>query len=262
MRLTTFNVLHGRSPTDDRVDVDRFAAAVGALDADVLALQEVDRDQPRSHGADLTAVAAQACGAVAHRFAPALSGLPGAWEAASGAEPAGTPLYGVALVSRYPVLGWDVVRLPALRGRVPVLFEGRRRPVVVTDEPRVAVVAQVDGPAGPVTVVSTHLSFIPLWNVLQLRRLLSCLGRASPLVLMGDLNMGPARARRVTGLRALASAATFPAHAPRKQIDHILSRGLSSVASGGHAPATSVSDHRPLTVTLTAAVAPRRPSSG
>ncbi len=262
MRLTTFNVLHGRSPTDDRVDLDRFAAAVGGLHADVLALQEVDHDQPRSHGADLTAVAAKACGAVAHCFAPALSGLPGAWEAVSGAEPAGTPLYGVALVSRYPVLGWDVVRLPALPGQVPVLFPGRRRPVVVTDEPRVALVGHIDGPTGPVTVVSTHLSFIPLWNVVQLRHLLSRLRQASPLVLMGDLNMGPARAGLVTGLRSLACAATFPAHAPGKQIDHILSRGLSSVPSGGHAPATPVSDHRPLTVTLTAAVAPRRPSSG
>ena len=28
MRLATFNILHGRSPADDRVDVDRFAAAI------------------------------------------------------------------------------------------------------------------------------------------------------------------------------------------------------------------------------------------
>ena len=34
------------------------------LDPDILALQEVDRDQPRSHLADLTAVAAEAMGAV------------------------------------------------------------------------------------------------------------------------------------------------------------------------------------------------------
>ncbi len=63
VRLATFNVLHGRSPRDGRVDLDRFASVVRALDADVLALQEVDRDQPRSHGADLTAVAAEAMGA-------------------------------------------------------------------------------------------------------------------------------------------------------------------------------------------------------
>ncbi|WP_414638374.1 endonuclease/exonuclease/phosphatase family protein, partial [Actinomycetospora sp.] len=51
MRLATWNVQHGRSHEDGRVDLDRFAAAVGELDADVLALQEVDRVQPRSSGA-------------------------------------------------------------------------------------------------------------------------------------------------------------------------------------------------------------------
>ena len=57
MRLATFNILHGRSPSDDRVDLDRFVAAVKSLDADVLALQEVDRYQARSAEADLTASA-------------------------------------------------------------------------------------------------------------------------------------------------------------------------------------------------------------
>src|SRR4051812_25868552 len=102
MRLATFNILHGRSMSDDRVDVDRLAAAVATLDADVLALQEVDRDQPRSHLADLTAVAAEAMGAVSHRFVAALSGTPGAtWMAATEDDVPGTASYGVALLSRY-----------------------------------------------------------------------------------------------------------------------------------------------------------------
>ncbi len=63
MRLATFNVLHGRSLADDRVDRERFAEAIASLDADVLALQEVDRGQERSHRLDLTAVAAEAMGA-------------------------------------------------------------------------------------------------------------------------------------------------------------------------------------------------------
>ncbi|MGK5523302.1 endonuclease/exonuclease/phosphatase family protein, partial [Micromonospora sp. URMC 107] len=55
MRLATFNLLHGRSLADGLVDPDRLTAAVTALDADVLALQEVDRDQSRSGKLDLTA---------------------------------------------------------------------------------------------------------------------------------------------------------------------------------------------------------------
>ena len=77
MRLATFNILSGRAPADDRVDPDRFAAVVRELDADVLALQEVDRGQARSGYADLTAVAAEAMAAVDHRFVPALTGTPG-----------------------------------------------------------------------------------------------------------------------------------------------------------------------------------------
>ena len=39
VRLATFNILNARSPEDDRVDLDRFVAAIASLDADVLALQ-------------------------------------------------------------------------------------------------------------------------------------------------------------------------------------------------------------------------------
>ncbi|HRK46486.1 MAG TPA: endonuclease/exonuclease/phosphatase family protein, partial [Nocardioides sp.] len=88
MRVATFNILHGRSPADGVVDLERFAAAIASLDSDVLALQEVDRNQPRSQHADLTAVAAEAMGAAHYRFVAAMSGSPGAgWVPASGAEP-------------------------------------------------------------------------------------------------------------------------------------------------------------------------------
>ena len=61
MRVGTFNILHGRRPGGE-VDVDAFADCIRALDVDLLALQEVDVDQPRSGRADLTAVAADAMG--------------------------------------------------------------------------------------------------------------------------------------------------------------------------------------------------------
>src|ERR687885_810774 len=210
VRLTTFNVLHGRSPEDGRVDVERYAAAVRALDADVLALQEVDRDQPRSSGADLTAVAAEAMGAVSHLFVAALAGTPGAaWSAATGEEQPGSAAYGVALLSRYPARSWRRLPLPALRGPVPLRVASRRMPIVVRDEPRVAVTAVVGTPAGDVTVASTHLSFVPAWNALQLRRLVRELrARGGRLVLMGDLNMEPAQARRLTGMQPLATGHT------------------------------------------------------
>jgi endonuclease/exonuclease/phosphatase family metal-dependent hydrolase len=149
VRLVTFNILNGRSTLDDRVDVERFADAVKTLDPDVLALQEVDRGQARSGGADLTAVAAEAMGARAHHFVAALTGTPGGtWVAATGAEQPDSAAYGVALLSRYPVDSWRAVRLSALPAPAPYLFHGARRPSMVRDEPRVAAVAALDTPRG------------------------------------------------------------------------------------------------------------------
>jgi endonuclease/exonuclease/phosphatase family metal-dependent hydrolase len=235
MRIATFNILSGRSPGDDNVDEHRFAEAVRALDADVLGLQEVDRNQPRSQHADLTAIAAEAMGATEHRFVAALSGLPGAtWSAATGEDQSDSAAYGVALLSRYPVSGWLVVRLPPAPGRIPHRWHGRVLPDWVRDEPRVGVVAEVATPSGQLRVVNTHLSFLRGWNVRQLRVLLRGLGdRSRPMVLLGDLNMGRATAERVTGLRPLATGATFPAHAPSLQIDHLLATPDVRARSGG-----------------------------
>ena len=45
MRVASFNILHGRALSDQRVDLDRLAEAIMFLDPDILALQEVDRLQ-------------------------------------------------------------------------------------------------------------------------------------------------------------------------------------------------------------------------
>lgn len=252
MRLATFNILHGRSPADGEVNLGRFATAVAGLGADVLALQEVDRDQPRSHQADLTAVAAEAMGASAHRFVATLAGEPGVWTAATGDLQPATAAYGIALVSRFPVRAWLTTTLPALPGPVPVTFQRGHAPTLVHDEPRAALSAVVDGPGGLVEVIATHLTFVPGWNAYQLRRLVKGLGdHARPVVIMGDLNLAGSLPARLTGWQSLAAAPTWPAPEPTKQLDHILADGGVRALGDGVARDTGLSDHRALWVDVT-----------
>jgi endonuclease/exonuclease/phosphatase family metal-dependent hydrolase len=251
MRVATFNILHGRNPEDDEVHVDRFVEAVATLDADVLALQEVDRNQPRSSNADLTRVAAEAMGAPYHRFVAALAGSPGStWLAATGEEQPDDAAYGIALLSRHPVSSWQVVRLPAAPVPVPMRFRGRVLPTWVRDEPRVAVAADVTTPRGGFTVATTHLSFVPRWNRHQLLRLVEALEqRRRPLLLTGDLNMDADTAARVSGLRPLAEHPTFPASKPAEQLDHVLADGeVPAIVS--RSVRLPISDHCALYVEL------------
>ncbi len=249
MRIATWNILSGRHPDQPWQDASAFAAGVRSLDADLLGLQEVDLGQPRSGGADLTEVAAEAMGAVAGRFVAALTGLPDGWRPADGPAEATGPAYGVAFLSRYPVAGWRTQRLPRSALPVPYHWPGSRGLSLVRDEPRVAVVAEVAAPDGPLTVVTTHLSFLPGSNRRQLRRLMAGLaGETGRLVVLGDLNLGRRRAEGITGLSPLVTGPTFPAHAPTRQIDHVLARGLGP-ATGGPVE-LPVSDHRALVADL------------
>ena len=250
MRLATFNILHGRSVGDGVVDVGRLQECVHAIDADVLALQEVDVDQPRSNLVDLTAAAAEAMGAVSHQFVAAIAGTPGAtWSAATGDEQPGAAAYGISLLSRYPATSWQVVRMPRIPVKVPVYLRGPNQVIIIDEEPRAAVIGCFETPLGPLTVANTHLSFVPGWNRRQLRRLARDLGGLpGPHVLAGDLNLGPRAVQRCSGMRALAAAPTFPQGAPSRQLDHLLTDDRGLIATGALAPAMPISDHRPLIV--------------
>jgi endonuclease/exonuclease/phosphatase family metal-dependent hydrolase len=250
MRVVTFNILNGRSPDRHDVDIATYADAIKSLDADILALQEVDRFQPRSGRADLTAVACEATGAEDHQFVAALAGTPGAtWTAATGEEQPDSAAYGIALLSRYPVSAWETVRLPAVPTPAPVRHPGRFLPSIVRDEPRVAVAAVVETPHGQMTIANTHLSYVRWWNGRQLKLLMRSLAHLPrPLLLTGDLNMGPEKAALATGLTSVADHLTFPWDEPRVQLDHLLAtpplRALTSVRR------LPVSDHLALVADL------------
>ncbi|MFI9270495.1 endonuclease/exonuclease/phosphatase family protein [Kitasatospora sp. NPDC052896] len=247
LRIATFNLLHGQPLAADGSPLpypdeagDPLHEAIAALDADVLALQEVDRYQQRSGLTDQSAVAAKAMGAADWRFAAALHGRPapvagwlrdpsvtglqvyGPDELGSAAD---RPAYGTALLSRLPVRHWRARRFAPAPFGLPLRVAGRRGLTPVPDEPRAALAAVLEGGSGPFTVVATHLSFVPGWNMAQLagiRRWIADLPR--PYLVLGDFNLvgavprtvlggaaaldrGPA-ARRVRELRAARRART------------------------------------------------------
>ena len=230
--------------------------AISSLEADVLALQEVDRAQPRSGYRDFTAEIAAALNAADARFVPTLVGTPGGrWRSVTDdtvVDPT-DPAYGVALISRLPVHGWAVTRLRSSRVYAPLAVATARgwRVVPVKDEPRAMLAATVQTPEGPLTVASAHLSFVPGWNVRQLRRCTAQLRTAtSAAFLLGDFNLPPAVVRRATGWRSLVQEPTWPSHRPRVQLDHVLSRASQVHVTSARTCALAVSDHRALITDL------------
>ena len=255
MRLATFNLLSGRSLPDGIVRTEDLVAAATALDADVVGLQEVDRLQERSGGVDQTGVVAAALGARWSRFVPAVDGTPGAsWTASAlddGDDSTG-PSYGVGLVSRLPVLSWRVRRFGPAPFGLPLLVPGSKGLTRVPDEPRLALAAVVEGPAGPMTVVTAHLSFVPGWNVRQLRAITRwAASMPAPRFLVGDLNLPGAVPRLVTGWAQLARVPTYPSWRPRVQFDHVLADRPTPVVAA-RALRLPVSDHCALVVDLEA----------
>ncbi|MBV2357093.1 endonuclease/exonuclease/phosphatase family protein [Streptomyces sp. J2-1] len=263
--------------------------AVRSLDVDVLALQELDRLQVRSGGADQAAECAGAARAADWRYASAVHGsyLPDAgWtpspthrglhtlgpdSAASKSRDTGTsqevPSHGIALLTRLPVRRWHVRRLPPAPVGFPLRVPGRPGLTPVRDQPRTALAAELIGPQGPFTVIATHLSFVPGWNCAQLLALHRWTADMPlPHVLLGDLNLigaVPATVLNSASLRlpwhtrpapgprwrTLARAATYPSHRPLVRFDHILGRGVT-VSAEVRAPRAEISDHRPLVAEL------------
>jgi endonuclease/exonuclease/phosphatase family metal-dependent hydrolase len=253
VRLATFNVLHGRPMHDgqpgDASDGRPLTDAIAALDADVLALQEVDRHLDRSGRSDQALAAATAMGAADWRFASAGTGL-AVYSAAEVGQ--GRSAQGIALLTRLPVLKWRVLRLAPARLPTPVKEAGRPGLKLFFDHPRVALAAVLDGPGGPFTVAASHLSLMPPWNAAQLLTLRRWIAPLPwPHLLLGDLNLpGLVPATLLgPGWRDLARGLTFPAHRPLLQIDHVLAAGLGpDVVRRAEVPVIPVSDHRPLVV--------------
>lgn len=145
-----------------------------------------------------------------------------------------------------------MVRLKAAKVWAPVAVPGGRgRFVMLADEPRVVLAAEVETAGGALIVATTHLSFVPGWNLHQARlatRALAALG--PPCVLLGDFNVPGWLPARVTGWPALARVRTFPSTKPSMQLDHALGHGRLPEVRAVAAHRLDLSDHLALVVDL------------
>jgi endonuclease/exonuclease/phosphatase family metal-dependent hydrolase len=226
LRVATYNIHHG-APRRGPVDHHALVGACRRLDADVLALQEVDRRAWRTRFADQAARVAAGVGGV-HVFSANVS-----------LGPFGR--YGNALVVRGRIESWDRLALTSSAGR----------------EPRGAILARVHVAGLALTVAATHLqnerpeTGHPQARA-QLAEVLAALAdRPRPWVLVGDLNLGPDDALgavEAAGLTRVESPPSFPADRPRQSIDWIAVAGLAPLAV--EVPDVRASDHRPVVATL------------
>lgn len=229
LRVVSYNIKHGRG-NDNIVNLGRTAGVLRALQPDIVGLQEVDDLATRSGGVPQ-----------AQRLGAAL-GLHDAFgrfmDYQGGA-------YGMAILSRYPILATHSVRLP----------DG--------NEPRVALAVDVQLPsARRLTVVNVHFDWVDddRFRFAQAEALTKYLDAlTTPYVLLGDFNDEPQSRTLALFMRRASEARkpetdrfTFSSTAPAKEIDFIFTAPAAEWRARDVRVITEplVSDHRPVLAVL------------
>ena len=247
MRIVTWNILSG-APT--RPGANLFSS-ITELNADALAIQEVDYLQPRSNNIKTVELIADKCQYPHWAFAPALYGTPGAkWEATtdfinSDSNRELKTSYGIGLLSKVPVKAWHRLSLTKSPIGLPLAITSDKgtRISYVADEPRSAIAAVLENGT---TVITAHLSFVPPVNSRQLKKIRDWAAQLpGKKIYIGDFN---ALFFGTAGLNSLNSAKSYPGWNPKVKFDFILSneftgKQLDLTYSG-------VSDHLPLGIEI------------
>ena len=214
--------------TDRRRAPDRILKIIEELDADVIALQEVDR----RFGERVATLSPELI--VDHtRYTPVRFGI------------------------REQSLGWHGNVL-LVKKNAQVL--GQQRIDLPAFEPRGAVMADVEVQGQTVRVVGMHLGLTGGYRLKQAQAVVSYLEKLvgrMPTVIMGDLNQwandGGCLAQFALNHNVIAPGPSFHARRPMLQLDRIItSRDLRLHATGVHhsALARTGSDHLPVWATL------------
>ena len=237
------------------------------LAPDVIGIQECDYALKRSENVNQIAEIATSIGAPYFAFAPCIIGTPGeTWRKLNDSDQklitnsvssSHEGSYGIGIASKVEVLQWHRLDLGNSPVGAPLLIPGdesgpgKVRPIYMRDEPRVAIAATM---ANGYTVINTHLSFVPGFNLRQLRKLKRWAGELEQstgtiAIILGDLNLPKNLPVIASQWKSLATQATYPSWGAKIQFDYILSKGsLNSEQLPTHL--TGISDHLPLSVEI------------
>ena len=236
LRVMSYNIAAGGG------DLDRTVTTIRASAADIVALQEVDVHwSTRSGFADQAAVLGERL-SMQVRFAHIYQ-LPGASALAPLRE------YGVAVLSRYPIVAWTnhaITRLSTqIEGTPPAPMPGFLE-------------ATIDVRGTRVRVFNTHLDYRPdaVVRRQQVAETLTIMGDpSSPMLLFGDLNAPPGAPELqplFTHLQdswtvSADSGFTYPATVPVRRIDYVFASRHFRVRAVSVSD-SQASDHRPVIV--------------
>ena len=258
-------------PPDKGADLDALNRAVLSLDSDCFAFQEVDHFLPRSQSRPQMRDLAESIGARDWAMAPSVIGTPGeSWRKLNSSEPeiitsASTHAelmhesYGIGIVSKIPVLSWHRLNLGNSPLGLPLVVpgdetgKGKPRFIYVKDEPRLALAAVLEN---GFTVVNTHLSFVPGFNLAQLHRvkkwaLSIAESTGTRAFVVGDLNLPKNIPVVASTWKSLVTENTYPSWGRKIQFDYILSTDLEANESRVREfEATGISDHLPIGIEI------------
>lgn len=227
IKVASYNIRKSLG-TDRKRSPDRILRILEELDADIIALQEVDR----RFGERVTTLSPELIIDLT-RYMPVRFGI------------------------RQESLGWHGNVLLA-RKSAKVL--GQQRIDLPAFEPRGAVMADIEVRGEAVRVVGMHLGLTGGYRVKQAQAVVAHLEKLEgrmPTIIMGDLNQwsedGGCLAQFAVHHNVIAPGPSFHARAPMLKLDRIItSRDLRLEATGVHhsALARTGSDHLPVWATL------------
>lgn len=234
LKILTYNIHHANPPSKPTlIDLKAIAKVINEKKPDLVALQEVDVNNRRS-GTELDQAAELGrLTSMNHFFVKGIDYEGGA--------------YGIAILSKWPILSIDSLRLPMAEGS--------------GGEPRVLAVVTVEPERGrPISFACTHLDLKEQNRILQSAAISNKLNQYKhPVILCGDFNAKPGSDvinyfdQHFTRTKVEGAAAfTIPEKNPDREIDFVMYKPKAAFKQKKHLVIQEpyASDHLPVYVEL------------